>query len=76
MRLTPQFTIEPSLAESFSQPDPLTKVYKIRSDVSFSDGSPMTTADVVFSLRRNLNPASYWYFAYTNVKSVRRARTR
>ena len=25
MRLTPQFTIEPSLAESFSQPNPLTK---------------------------------------------------
>ena len=35
MRLTPQFTIEPSLAASFSQPDPLTKVYKIRSGVQF-----------------------------------------
>jgi len=70
MRLTPQFGIEPSLAESFSEPDPLTKVYKIRSGVSFSDGSPMTTADVVFSLRRNLNVASYWNFAYTNVKSI------
>jgi len=70
MRLTPQFTIEPSLAESFSEPDPLTKVYKIRGGVSFSDGSPMTTADVVFSLRRNLNVASYWNFAYTNVKSI------
>ncbi|MDR2987181.1 MAG: ABC transporter substrate-binding protein, partial [Nocardiopsaceae bacterium] len=70
MRLTPQFTIEPSLAESFSEPDPLTKIYKIRSGVSFSDGSPMTTADVVFSLRRHLNPASFWNFAYVNVKSI------
>ena len=70
MRLTPQFTIEPALAASFSQPDPLTKVYKIRHGVRFSDGSPMTAGDVVFSLRRNLNPASYWNFAYVNVKSV------
>jgi peptide/nickel transport system substrate-binding protein len=70
MRLTPQFTIEPSLAESFSEPDPLTKVYRIRQNVKFSDGSPMTTADVLFSLRRNLNPNSYWNFAYVNVKSV------
>ena len=70
MRLTPQFTIEPSLAASFSEPDTLTKVYKIRHGVTFSDGSPMTAEDVVFSLRRNLNPASYWNFAYVNVKSV------
>lgn len=70
MRLTPQLTIEPSLAESFSQPDPLTKVYRIRQGVAFSDGSPMTANDVVFSLRRNLDPASYWNFAYVNVKSV------
>jgi peptide/nickel transport system substrate-binding protein len=70
MRLTPQFTIEPSLAESFSEPDPLTKVYRIRQGVKFSDGSPMTVQDVVFSLRRNLDPASYWNFAYVNVKSI------
>ncbi len=70
MRLTPQFTIEPSLAESFSEPDPLSKVYKIRHGVTFSDGSPMTVEDVVFSLRRNLNVASYWNFAYVNVKGV------
>lgn len=70
MRLTPQFTIEPSLAESFTEPDPLSKVYKIRHGVTFSDGSPMTAKDVVFSLRRHLNPASYWNFAYVNVKSI------
>ncbi|HEY2553507.1 MAG TPA: ABC transporter substrate-binding protein [Streptosporangiaceae bacterium] len=70
MRLTPQFTIEPALAESFSAPDPLTKVYQIRQGVKFSDGSPMTVDDVVFSLQRHLNPASFWNFAYVNVKSV------
>ena len=30
----------------------------------------MTTADVVFSMKRHLNPASYWAFAYFNVKSI------
>ena len=70
LRLTPQLTIEPSLATSFSEPDPLKKVYQIRQGVTFHDGSPMTADDVVFSLRRHLNPASFWNFAYVNVKSI------
>lgn len=70
MRLTPQFTIEPALAESFSHPDPLTKIYRIRQGVKFSDGSPMTVEDVIFSLRRHLDPSSYWNFAYVNVKGI------
>ena len=70
LRLTPQLTIEPSLAASFSEADPLKKVYQIRQGVTFHDGSPMTADDVVFSLRRHLNPASFWNFAYVNVKSI------
>jgi peptide/nickel transport system substrate-binding protein len=70
MRLTPQLGIEPALAESFSEPDQLTKIYRIRSGVTFSDGSPMTVGDVVFSLRRHLDPNSFWNFAYGNVKSI------
>ncbi len=38
--------------------------------MKFHDGSPMTTADVIYSLKRNLNPNSYWAFAYANVKSI------
>ncbi len=30
----------------------------------------MTADDVVFSLRRQLNPNSFWNFAYVNVKSI------
>ncbi len=70
MRLTPQLLIEPGLAESHSAPDNLTNVYTIRQGVKFHDGTPMTTADVVFSMKRHLNPASYWAFAYFNVKSI------
>ena len=70
MRLTPQFDIIPSLAQSYKLADQLTHVYTIRQGVKFHDGSPMTTADVLYSLKRNLNPNSYWAFAYANVKSV------
>jgi peptide/nickel transport system substrate-binding protein len=70
MRLTPQLAIVPSLAQSYTAPDPLTHVYTIRQGVKFHDGSPMTTADVVHSLRRHFNPNSYWAFAFANVKSV------
>jgi peptide/nickel transport system substrate-binding protein len=75
MRLTPQLLIEPGLAESHSAPDYLTNVYTIRQGVKFHDGTPMTTADVVFSMKRHLNPASYWAFAYFNVKSIEQTGT-
>jgi peptide/nickel transport system substrate-binding protein len=75
MRLTPQLLIEPGLAESYSAPDNLTNVYTIRQGVKFHDGTPMTTADVVFSMKRHLNPASYWAFAYFNVKSIEQTGT-
>jgi peptide/nickel transport system substrate-binding protein len=75
MRLTPQLLIEPGLAESHSAPDDLTNVYTIRQGVKFHDGTPMTTADVVFSMKRHLNPASYWAFAYFNVKSIEQTGT-
>ncbi|HXD70214.1 MAG TPA: ABC transporter substrate-binding protein, partial [Gaiellales bacterium] len=59
-----------SLAESYKLADDLTHVYTIRQGVKFHDGTPMTTADVIYSLKRNQNPNSYWFFAFTNVKSV------
>src|SRR3954454_8290418 len=75
MRLTPQFEITPSLAESYKLADDLTHVYTIRQGVKFHDGSPMTTADVMYSLKRNLNPNSYWAFVYFNVKSIEQTGT-
>ncbi|MCW2780713.1 MAG: transporter substrate-binding protein [Marmoricola sp.] len=40
----------PWLAKSWTQPNPTTYVYKLRTDVKFSDGQPLTAADVVQSL--------------------------
>lgn len=45
--------IRPSLAESWTiSPDGLTYTFKLRPNVTFHDGKPMTAADVVFSFDR------------------------
>lgn len=64
--------IAPLLAESYSQPDPMRYVYKIRAGVKFWDGSPLTADDVVFSLNRNIDPkvSSQVGGYYANVKSI------
>ncbi|WP_143266172.1 MULTISPECIES: ABC transporter substrate-binding protein [Amycolatopsis] len=58
MRLTPDFSVEPGLAESVTRPDPTTLVFTIRPGVKFWNGNPLTAADVVHSLRRNLDPGN------------------
>lgn len=68
---TPDFRIKPNLAASFSNPDPTTWVYKLRGDVTFWDGSPMTADDVVWSMRHNLTDKSSFYgYLYANVASI------
>ena len=72
LRLMPDFSIEPGLAESFTNPSPTTWVYKIRRGVSFWDGKPMTADDVVYSLQRNLDPdvGSFFSYYYANVERI------
>ncbi|MBM7831713.1 peptide/nickel transport system substrate-binding protein [Agromyces cerinus] len=72
MRLNPDWTLSPGLAESFAHPTPETWVYEIRSGVTFHDGTPLTAADVVASMSRHLDPAvgSSWYSNYQNVASI------
>lgn len=71
-RLTPAFEIEPGLAESSEHPDPTTYVYKIRDDVTFWDGTPMTVDDVVYSMKRHMDKkvGSFWASYYDYVKSI------
>ncbi len=65
-------TLEPNLAESWENPDPLTYIYNIRQDVTFQDGTPMTIDDVIFSMERIRNPdtASYVGWMYANVDTI------
>lgn len=72
LRLNPDYTLTPGLAESFEHPTPETWVYTIRDGVTFHDGTPLTAADVVASMNRHLDPAvgSSWYSVYQNVVSI------
>ena len=45
-------SIGPQLATSWKALTPKTWVFNLRKDVKFSDGTPMTSADVVFSILR------------------------
>jgi peptide/nickel transport system substrate-binding protein len=67
-------TLEPNLAESWENPDPLTYVYKIRQGVTFQDGTPMTVDDVIFSMERtrNADTGSYVGWMYSNVDTIER----
>lgn len=55
---------KPGLASSFEQPGPTTYVYHLRPGVRFSDGHPLTSADVVYSLERNITGKEVWTHTY------------
>ncbi|MGA5699764.1 ABC transporter substrate-binding protein [Peterkaempfera bronchialis] len=62
MRVNPDYSVTPGLAESASHPTPTTWVYDLRKGVKFWDGKEMTADDVVYSLKRHMDPAegSFW----------------
>jgi len=52
-------TVKPGLAESWTvSPDGKTYTFKLRGDVSFCDGKKLTAEDVVYSLKRWIDPAT------------------
>lgn len=64
--------LQNQLCSSWEAVDSTTYVYQIRDDVCFSDGSPMTMEDVLFSLNRHMDEdvASYLAWMYANVDSI------
>lgn len=68
----PDNTLKPNLCKSFEATDPCTYVYQIRDDVTFSDGTPMTMDDVIYSIQRHLDAdlGSYMNWFFANVTSV------
>src|SRR6187455_2328452 len=53
-----QLKIVPGLATEWQQVGPLTWRFKLRQGVKFHDGSPLTAADVVYSVQRGQLPTS------------------
>jgi peptide/nickel transport system substrate-binding protein len=45
-----QFRFTPALAERWDQPDPLTLIFHLRSDVRFQDGRTLTANDVAWTI--------------------------
>lgn len=54
----PDGSIQPALAESWENPDPLTWVFKIRKGVKFHNGFDLTAEDLKFTMERILDPAN------------------
>lgn len=52
VRLTPDYQIEPMLAESWEFVEPNTYRFTLRQGVTFHDGAPFTAEAVVWSMRR------------------------
>lgn len=73
IRLEPDFSMSPGLAESWEQVDDTTLVFKIREGVTFWDGAPLTADDVAFSLNRHLDPdqGTWWGKYFRFVDSVK-----
>lgn len=50
--------VHPALATSWSNPGPTSWEFKLRPGVRFANGDPFTAKDVVFAIRRILDPAT------------------
>ena len=63
--------VKPWLATSYTlSPDKLNYTFKLRPGVTFTNGMPMTSADVKFSLDRAGATKGGWEFINTAIKSV------
>ena len=63
--------VRPWLAESYEMSaDNLSLTLKLRTDVKFHDGTPMTSADVKFSLDESTGTKGGWEFINSAIKEV------
>lgn len=70
LKLNPDFSISAGVAEKADWADPVTFEIKVRSGVTFWDGTPVTAADVAYSLERNRNPKSQWYASFALIQNI------
>lgn len=64
-------TVKPSLATSWKQSkDKLSWTFHLRKDAKFTDGKPVTSADVAFSIKQNQKASSPFAFIDTIVTKM------
>jgi peptide/nickel transport system substrate-binding protein len=60
----------PALAKSVENPSPTRYIYHLKKGIHFSDGSPLTAEDVIFSLKYNQRAESLTSRFLENVKAI------
>lgn len=67
----PDGSIHPGLA-TVATPNPTTMVFTLRPGVKFWNGDPVSAADVVYSLDRQMNPSTggFYGLVFNRVKSI------
>jgi peptide/nickel transport system substrate-binding protein len=71
LKVNSEFHLVPHLASEVDSSDPANWKFTIRSGVKFWDGSEMTADDVLFSLRRNLDPTNASILGLTTLQAVK-----
>src|SRR5258708_3764091 len=64
--------LEPALAVKWGQIDKTTWFFDLRQGVKFSDGTPFTADDVIFSLNRANGPGSNMGSLFPSVKEIKK----
>jgi peptide/nickel transport system substrate-binding protein len=67
-----EYKLEPALAVSWQSVDPRTWRFRLRPNVRFHDGSPLTADDVVFSIERALANTSQRRFQLRGMTGARK----
>jgi len=64
--------LQPGLAETWEQTAPTAYTFKLRADAKWSNGRPVTSADVIGTFKRLNDPkiASYWARQLGSIKST------
>lgn len=71
VKISPQNTVLPNLATSWTYTTPTQLVFTLRTDVKFQDGTPFNAAAVVFNINRILStPSSPRYSEISSIKTV------
>jgi peptide/nickel transport system substrate-binding protein len=72
LRQAPDGSVQPGLA-TVANPSPTTFVFTIKPGAKFWDGHPVTPADVVYGLKRNLDTklAGFYGQVFTRVSSIK-----
>src|SRR5919112_6008105 len=72
VRRNKEMVVEPALAQRWEQPSPTVWRFHLRQGVKFTDGTPFTADDVVFSAARARAQGSNVQSMLASVKEIRR----